>query len=385
MDERKMSRRMFLKGSSLLLGGVVLGQTVGSQQKGEKKVSPSRILNYNPKMTYRRLGKTGLMISEISLGGHWKNREGGRFWGAFADDNVPEDVARNRTEVISKCIELGINYLDITTSAECLAYGVALKGRRDKMFVGADDCILCPRNPANRTVERQIFNVEECLRRLGFDYLDIWRPQADMVHGHTDAEIEVLVEAFEKLHQQGKVRFLGISSHNRHFLQHVIETFPQFSVVIFPYMARSKVKPSELKPGEKPPIEEAPAGSTDFSVSIFESCKKHDVGIITIKPFAGGSLFRSVHARFPIEGTTPPEDHEIARLTLRYILMNKDITATVPGMTTIAEVENNVRASLEARTAAFNDEELRRLHKVTDRLWANLPTEYRWLKDWEWV
>jgi len=332
-------------------------------------------------MHYRRLGKTGLMLSEISLGGHWKNREGGRLWLKFAQEEVPSDVAQNRTEVVSRCIDLGINYLDITTPAECLAYGVALRGRREKMYVGADDSYLCPRDPANRTVERLVLDVEECLRRLNTDYLDLWRVQADVAGRHPDEEVEVMVEAFEKVHEQGKVRWFGISSHNRQFLQHVVETFPQIAVVIFPYTARSKPHPG----GGQPQVEEAPAGpgGKDFTTSIFETARKHEVGIITIKPFAGGSLFR-IGAKFPIEDKGPEEDHKLARLTLRYILLNEHITATVPGMTTVYEVENNVRASYE-RTVALNPAERQKLSQATARMWANLPAEYHWLHEWEWV
>jgi len=57
----------------------------------------------------------------------------------LANDQVPDDVAKNRADVISACADCGINYLDITTPAECCDYGVALKGRREKMHVGADD------------------------------------------------------------------------------------------------------------------------------------------------------------------------------------------------------------------------------------------------------
>ena len=67
------------------------------------------IVNYNAKMRYRPLGKTGLMLSEVSLGGHWKNRNAESFWRDFANDEVPEDVAKNRTEVVSACIDAGIN------------------------------------------------------------------------------------------------------------------------------------------------------------------------------------------------------------------------------------------------------------------------------------
>ena len=64
----------------------------GHEQAGHRPalvVSPSA---YN--------GKTGLMLSEISLGGHWRRRDGGRVWSFFAKDEVPEDVARNRIEVV---------------------------------------------------------------------------------------------------------------------------------------------------------------------------------------------------------------------------------------------------------------------------------------------
>ncbi len=367
MAKSKMTRRDFLVRASQVglgaAGAVALGGVAAEAQKQTQK-----ILNYNPNMGYRRLGKTNLMISEISLGGHWKNRQGGRYWANFADEVVPDDVAKNRTEVVSKCIELGINYLDITTPAECLAYGVALKGRREKMIVGADNHILCPRHPKYRTVEALIRDAETCLRQLQFDYLDIWRIQADTAGRHTDDELKRMVEAFHKLHDQGKVRFLGMSSHKREFLQHVMETFPDFSVVIFPFTAKSK--------------QEAAAGGGG-TLSIFETAKKCDVGIVTIKPFAGGALFRS-GAKFPVVDRGDEKMHELARLTLSYIISNPGITATVPGMTTVYEVENNVRASRE-RAALLTRENLARLRRATDEMWANLPAEYEWLREWEYV
>ena len=181
MAKKGISRREFLKDSSILGAGVFLGAAGAKPAEAkEVNVDTSKIVNYNPKMGYRRLGKTNLMVSEISLGGHWRNRGGGRYWDRFANDECPPDVARNRTDIVSKCIECGINYLDITTRAECISYGIAVKGRREKMIVGADDHILGPRNPANRTVEKLVHDVEECLRAFKTDYFDIWRVQAQM-------------------------------------------------------------------------------------------------------------------------------------------------------------------------------------------------------------
>ncbi len=380
MGKKEISRRRFLKDSSLIGAGMFLA--AAGPKPGEAKavkVDASKIVNYNPKMGYRRLGKTNLMLSEISLGGHWRNRGGGRYWDRFGNDECPPDVAKNRTDVVSKCIECGINYLDITTRAECISYGIALKGRREKMIVGADDHVLGPRNPANRTVKKQIYDVEECLKTLQTDYLDIWRVQAQMNPPlNTDAEVEIMIEAFEKVHNQGKVKWFGVSSHTRPWLQHIIEKYPVISMVLFPYTAQSKViddKEVILERG-------AGEGGTDQRKSIFEAVKKCDVGVCTIKPFAGGSLFSN--KTFPAPERGSGEEHKLARLTLQYILANDAITSPMPGMTTISEVENNARASYE-RKKKVSWEDVQWLKRKTDLAWANLPEDYAWLRDWEWV
>jgi len=384
MNNDKISRRTFLRNTSLAAAGTIAGALAGkgcTTGRLAKPADTSKILNYHPKMGYRRLGKTGLMISEVSLGGHWKNREGGRYWDKFADEQVPADVAKNRAEIISACIDAGINYLDITTPAECLCYGVALKRRRSKMYVGADIHSLGPRKPERCNVKDQTHNVEECLRMLKTDYLDIWRPQAKMDGSNTDEEVVSLIETFQKLHKAGKVRHLGISSHSRPWFEHIIETFPEFEMLIFPCSAKTKVKG---KPPTKDNIEEVnPGHGADQTQSIFQKVIKLDVGVVTIKPYFGGSLFKSYgEDKFPVMGVGRKEENDVARLTLQCILSNKAITATIPGLSTVYEVDNAARASY-ARRLAMSPADKQWLDKVTDEQWANLPTEYAWLRDWE--
>ncbi len=379
MTKNEISRRKFLKDSSMIGAGMFLAAAgAKASEAKEMKVDTSKTVNYNPRMGYRRLGKTNLMVSEVSLGGHWRNRGGGRYWDRFDRDECPEDVAKNRTDVVSKCIECGINYLDITTRAECIAYGIALKGRREKMIVGADDHILGPRNPDNRTVKKLIYDVEECLGAFKTDYFDIWRVQAQMNPPlNTDEEVDNMIEAFETLHKQGKVKWFGVSSHTRHWHQHIIEKYPQLSMIIFPYTAQSKVIEG------KEVIEERGADESDPArKSIFDAVKKQNVGVCTIKPFAGGSLFSE--KKFPAPERGSEEEHKLARLTLQYILANEAITATLPGMTTINEVENNVRASYE-RKEGVSWQDVEWLKRKTDQAWTNLPADYAWLRDWEWV
>lgn len=383
-DKNRFSRRTFIR-EALLVGAGTLAAVLAKDPlvlaAENKSAAKPKVLNYNPKMGYRRLGRTGLMISEVALGGHWKDRQGNRYWDEFADEKVPADVIKNRTEVINACIDAGINYLDISTSAECLAYGVVLEGRRDKMIIGADDYKLTARKPEHCNVDKLTFDIEQCCRRLRTDYLDIWRVKADMYGKSTDAHVEAIIETFAKARKAGKVRYLAISSHSRPWLEHVIEKFSQVQIVSFPVSAKTRQKED---PTTRNNVEEVNAGyGADTTQSIFESVRERDTGVIAIKPFLGGNLFEH-KTKFPVRGPGDKEEHDLARITLQCILANSAITTTAAGLTTVHELENAVRASYTRRpgpTAA----EKKWLMAVTEQRWAGLPKEYRWLRQWETV
>jgi len=389
MKNNKLSRRIFIRDTSIAAAATIAAGLSADAQSStappaERNLDTPKILNYSPKMGYRRLGKTNLVISEVSLGGHWRapwrDQSDGWWWGKFANEEVPDDVARNRTEVVSRAIDCGMNYLDITGAEECLCYGAAMKGRREKMIVGADDSKLCPRHDEYCNVDAQIHNVEECLRHLGTDYLDIWRVQAKMDGTNTDADVEVMIEAFRKLHKQGKARHFGISSHSRPWAQHVIEKYPQVEMFIFPCTAKTK----EM---DKPPtpdnIEEVKSTYGPDNKSVFQSLRDHNVGLITIKPFFGGTLLKT-HGQVKL-GAGNKEDNDLARLTIQCILnMNQAVTSVIPGLSTVYEVDNAARASYTrplGQTAADKDW----LSRMTEEQWASLPPEYQWLRDWECV
>ncbi|MBL7187576.1 MAG: aldo/keto reductase [Phycisphaerae bacterium] len=388
MNNDRFSRRDFMRTTSLAAAGTVAGALAGQGKAATGPVHTSKILNFHPKMIYRRLGKTNLMISEVSLGGHWKNRNAGRYWDSFANEQVPADVAQNRTDVVSACIDSGINYLDITTAAECLCYGEALKGRREKMYVGADIHNLGPRGSDRCNIKDQTLNVETCLRLLKTDYLDIWRPQAKMAGKlgtnqlNTDPEVEALIETFQTLHKAGKVRHLGMSCHCRPWFEHVLNKYSEFEMIIFPCSAQTKVK------GEVPMAantkEVNPGHGSDQTQSIFEVVLENDVGIVTIKPYFGGSLFQATYGKvkFPVMGVGSKTENDIARLTLQCILANPAITASVPGLSTVYEVENAARASY-TRSLGMAAADKEWLMEITEQQWANLPAEYEWLRDWE--
>jgi predicted aldo/keto reductase-like oxidoreductase len=389
MNEEQLSRRAFVCNTSVTTLGMLAVGLAGSRSADGREVpaDTSKILNYHPKMGYRRLGKTGLLISEISLGGHWVDRGGGRLWGTpFPNDEVPDDVARNRTEVVSRCIDRGINYMEAVPYTELAGYRVALKGRREKMYLAASSDTLNPNRQSNCTVSQQSANIDDCLKRLATDYLDVWRPMFRQDGKHVDTEVEASIEAFEKAHRQGKARWLGMSCHNRAFVSRIVEKYPQFSMVIFPYTVNPEKKPAGVTSVRPAEIVEVGTGdgafSGDVSKSIFEAVQKHDVGVVTIKPFAGGALFRNKITFARLQGTEA--DYERARLTLAYILCNPCITATIPGMSSIEEVDNNTRATAE-RLALLNRGGWEKLQAAATQMWADLPDEYRWLRQWKLV
>ena len=195
---------------------------------------------------------------------------------------------------------------------------------------------------------------------------------------NTDADVEVVIKAFDKLYKDGKVLHLGMSSHSRPWAQHVIEKFPQIEMFIFPCTAKTKQKDAPPIPDN---IEEVATGYGVENKSVFTSLVNQDVGLVTIKPFFGGSLLKSYDK--PKLGVGNKEDNDLARLTIECILnLNTAITAVIPGLSTIYEVENAARASYMSRqTMASSDSYW--LEQITNERWAHLPTEYEWLRDWQ--
>jgi hypothetical protein len=81
-------------------------------------------------------------------------------------------------------------------------------------------------------------------------------------------------------------------------------------------------------------------------------------------------------------GVGSKTENDLSRLTIQCILANQAITAAVPGLSTVYEVENAARASY-TRPLGVTAAERAWLMRITDARWAALPQEYAWLRDWE--
>jgi len=361
-----LTRRKFMRDGAAAAAGLTVGLGAAGSNSAYAEGVISKTRNYNPEMEYRRLGKTNIWVSAVCLGGHWKRVDKmlpgvfkGQGW--LSADLESGGFRKNRRDVVTRCIESGINYIDACTMQEILAYAEALRGRRDAMFLGFSWYQEEMRREQYRTTNALLGTLDKGMREAKLDYVDLWRITMHEQSGrHTEAEVDQMMGALEKARKQGKVRFTGLSSHDRPHIKWMIETYPTvLQVVVTPYTAKSKVLPKD---------------------SVFDAIKKHDVGFFGIKPFAGTSLFKGDSSP---DSPTAEEDDRLARMAIRYILCNPAIAAPIPGMINPHQVDNVVKAVKERRELDVAEAE--ELEKAMDEAWARLPANYQWLKDWEYV
>jgi aryl-alcohol dehydrogenase-like predicted oxidoreductase len=306
--------------------------------------------SYNENMEYRRLGRTGLMISAISLGGHWKR---------IPFKPGSDEFRKNRREVMNACLDRGINYVDACSAGEVMVYAEAVKGRREEVFMGFDWTMA--RDPAIAgSLDRLKQGLDEGLKKSGLDYVDLWRiTLREQTTMNSEREIETVMAALEWGKQTGKTRFTGIATHHRPWIAEAVAKYPQIEVVVTPYSAGSKEKPVG---------------------SMFDALRKQDVGMIGIKPFASGNLFAS---RGTPGSPTRDDDDRRARMALRYVLCSDVLSASIPGLVTVEQVQNAAEAVRERRR--FETAEARLYERLTGEMWQRLPSHYDWLRGWEWV
>lgn len=402
-SESRVSRRGFIQTGAAAAGVVVFPgiRTVLAGNPTNEKTSD--ILNYNEQMEYRKAGKTGLMVSAVCLGGHWKRADkvvpglfqGGRWLNADLDSS---EFEKNRYDVVSRCIDRGINYIDACTKQEVIMYAKALKGRREKMYLGFSWY-----QEEMRSLSREMEKAERAgqpkppgwitkmlkqamdngFRTTGLEYVDVWRITCfEKSSQHTDQQMEEMLEALRWAKKTGRARFTGISSHDRPHIKKWIEQAPEeLEVICTPYTAKTKLTGAKIvSEGEGRAANIVTLEDGSWKNSLWAAMQRLDVAWFGIKPFASGSMFK---------GDSSPgnpheaEDNKIARLTIRAILTNPVITAPIPGMITPEQVDNVAMAVLQRQ--ALDKDEQAQLDAATDRAFANLPHHYKWLNDWNYV
>ena len=213
-------------------------------------------------MKYRTLGTTGIKVSPLCLGA--------MMFGAWGNPDHDESIA-----VIHRALEAGINFIDTADvysggeSEEIV--GKALKGRRDEVVLATKFHGQMGEDPNMRGNSRRwiVQEVENSLRRLGTDYIDLYQ-----VHRPDPAtDIDQTLSALSDLIHQGKVRAIGSS------------TFPASQIVEAQWTAEKRGH--ERFMCEQPPYSIFVRG---IEAEVLPTCEKYGMGVIPWSPLAGGWL-----------------------------------------------------------------------------------------------
>jgi len=159
-------------------------------------------------MEYRRVGSSGLVVSELSFGAATFGGSGD-FFGAWGNTDV--DEARR---IVDMCLDAGVTLFDTAdvysdgASEEVL--GAAIEGRRDRLLISTKAALPLGDGPADAGTSRPrlITAVEKALRRLRTDRIDLFQ-----LHAY-DARtpIDEVLETLDVLVAQGKIRYTGVSN-----------------------------------------------------------------------------------------------------------------------------------------------------------------------------
>jgi predicted aldo/keto reductase-like oxidoreductase len=294
-------RRRFMR--NILFGAFSTSLASARHLSGEEKQS------YRLKkgqMFYRRLGRTNLLISEISLGG----------------SPLPA------IPILYQAIERGVNYIDsshtYSNGNSERQIGLILKEfGRDKVYVGTKFHL------RGNWSEKSIINtVNGSLRRLDTDYMDVC-----LIHGVADEKHltdERVVGAFEKLKKQGKYRFRGFSCHSNH--HKVVKEAVDCGYYDMIQLAYNVFDIQETKDDGK--VYDDYLGQSGIR-RLLALAKSKDVGIIAMKTLKVGGKRQNLE-KYRTGGTT------IYQAMLKWALENKNLTSAVIEMLTWEQLEEDL-------------------------------------------
>ena len=267
-------------------------------------------------MEYRKLGKTELDVSEISLGTE------------YLLELTKEDAIR----VIHYALDRGINFFDLFFAQPAFrdTMGAAFAGKRDKALLAAHLGASHADGQYERTrsLEESEFYFHDFLKRYKTDYVDIlYLHNSD---GQEDYDEVMkpggLYEMAMKFKAAGKARYIGFSGHTVSTSSLAVQ-HPDIDVLMFPINLASNAVPGKKE--------------------LLAACAEQNVGVVVMKPYAGGKLLQSSQTiemdnwlsaggDFKLEKKEPVT----AVQCLSYILSQTGVSCIVPGCASVEHIQD---------------------------------------------
>ncbi len=286
-------------------------------------------------MKYRDLGKTGLKVSEIGLGGEWLERHN----------------AQEVKQVIDRCEEQGINILDCWMSEPNVRtnIGSALAGRRQKWYIQGHIGSTWQNGQYVRTRElgqvRAAFG--DLLERLQTDYIDL-----GMIH-FVDEPVEFhrimegeFIEYVKGLKETGTIRHIGMSTHNPAVAGLAAES-GIVELILFSVNPAFDMLPATENIDDyfAESYDETLGGIAPERAELYRLCEQNGVGITVMKGYAGGRLFSADTSPFQV-ALTPVQ-------CIHYCLTRPAVASVMVGFDTPEHVD----AAVAYETATMEEKD----------------------------
>ena len=285
------TRRDFLKFS---VGSAALSQTPAAIAKAASQTTVPR----------RRFGRHSDLLSVVGIGGHTLYLSGSQ---------------KEATEIVSRAFDQGINFYENAWDyhdGEAESYmGNALEGKREKVFLMTKYCNF-HQGKEKATVAEAMKHLEDSLRRLKTDYLDLW-----MLHNVSGNDAEDAykqdgaIEAMELAKQQGKIRYTGFTGHT--------ETKVHIDLIKGGYAWDATLMPVSIVGALK---------SRAFEREVMPLCEEKQIAVLGMKGF-GGSRRTQLHSQTNVQEV------------LQYSLSYPQVCTHVVGIDKLEYVEQAIVAS----------------------------------------
>lgn len=273
-------------------------------------------------MKYRHFPRTGIPVSEISLGA----------------EHLVSVGPKITADVIGAAIEHGMNYVDVVMPQPDLRdwIGAALRGRREKMMVAGHLRCIVENRQTSRTlnVAASVKHIEDLLRRLKTDYVDMLHLYCVDSPEDADACLDEkgLLGVAQRLLKEGKARMLGFSGHVPAVASRLVATglFDGMMFSINPAMdlMLSDATIDDLHNGTDAFMNK-PAGCHSDRLALYRQCEVARTGIIVMKGYYAGFLLKQ-------PGMTPEK-------CIHYALTRPGVVTMAAGCRSVAEVEAATR------------------------------------------
>lgn len=285
-------------------------------------------------MLYRQLGRTGYRVSQLGFGAMRLPMVG-----QGDEARVNRDLA---IPMFHLAFEMGVNYVDTAVGYgnhdSQRAVGEAIKGRRDKLVVST-------KNPYYDESEKEWWqNLEDSLQHLGVDYIDIYNHHGLRWKTYVE-HIEPRVSKWmQKAKDQGLIRHICCSFHDDNEALINVVNSGYVDVITLQYNILHRV------------LEEGIAYA-----------HQKGIGVVVMGPVGGGRLGADSKTLAEII----PGISRVPELALRFVLSNPSVSIALSGMSTMQQVEENLRVasdtvSLRDGDRAAIDEHLSRLKGLAD-------------------